>query len=95
MNVAFVKRKRYCITMLHELVAKAIREARAKAALTRQDLATLVGVTERAVQYWEHGQKTPGLALLCRIGVACDVSLLDLLHRVDERRGEIARAEET
>ena len=42
------------------VLAAAIREARAAAGLSQRSLAAAVGVTETAVQHWEHAKRTPG-----------------------------------
>jgi ribosome-binding protein aMBF1 (putative translation factor) len=78
--------------MVHQLLAKRIREARQHAGLSADDLAYLVGVKERVVRYWEVGQRRPGLETLCCIAVRCDVSLAWLLHDIDAAREEVARA---
>jgi ribosome-binding protein aMBF1 (putative translation factor) len=38
---------------------EAIREARARAGMTQRRLAALTGVTQAAVEHWEHGRRTP------------------------------------
>lgn len=51
-------------------VATQIREARAKAGLTQQELAEQVGVTLRGLQAWEQGSRTPRMDGLSALALA-------------------------
>lgn len=77
--------------LLRSLVASRVTAARKHAGLSRQDLADLLGLSERAVEHWEKGLRVPELRNLCRIAAYCDVTLVFLLFDVDEARERIAR----
>ncbi|MBP3927453.1 MAG: helix-turn-helix transcriptional regulator [Clostridium sp.] len=50
-------------------VYETFRKAREKAGLTRKELAAMIGCSDRAVQYWEDGQREITLVnadALCR-----------------------------
>ena len=51
------------------MLDRKLRDLRTKQGITQAALAASIGVTPRAVKYWEHGVRTP-----------CAASLLDLAH---------------
>lgn len=68
-----------------------IREVRAYAGLTQQDLADRLGTSQSAVSTWERGIDTPRIDTLASILKACDFEAdLVLRHRDDTDRSQIA-----
>jgi transcriptional regulator with XRE-family HTH domain len=55
--------------------APLIREARARAGLTQQELAQRIGTTQSAVARWERGRARPSLETLLRVVRACGLEL--------------------
>jgi transcriptional regulator with XRE-family HTH domain len=51
-------------------IAEKIKEARSQAGLSQRQLAEAVGVTVRAVRFWEAGQREPHWSLIVRIARA-------------------------
>ena len=47
--------------------------------ISQSALATIVGVSTRAVKYWEHGQRTPNSASLLALALYFDVPPESLL----------------
>jgi len=78
-------------TRIHRLVARRIAESRKASGLSPRELATLVGVSERAVRFWETADRLPSILELCRVAVFTDTTLTSLLFEVDEQREAIAR----
>lgn len=73
-------------------VAQRIRAARAKAGVTRKQLAQASGASERYLALLESGTGNPSVDMLQAIAVALDVALADLLPRGGERSDMAARA---
>jgi transcriptional regulator with XRE-family HTH domain len=66
--------------------ADAISSARQRRNLSRQELADVAGVTERAVEYWESGQRSPKVVSMLKIAAALDVTFtLDPTGEVEWR----------
>lgn len=65
------------------MIGKRIRELRTERKLSQQALADLIGVSQKAIDYWERGINEPKagyIALLCEFfGVSADY----LLGRTD------------
>lgn len=51
-------------------LAEKIQTARTEAGLTPLELASRVGVTRRAVSFWENGEREPSVRLLVKIAEA-------------------------
>lgn len=49
-----------------------LQQARQAAALSRAELAAVIGATERAVQFWETGQRMPRMRYLRAISAATE-----------------------
>ena len=60
--------------MYYDIVksGKRIKEMRKRAGMTQAQLAELLGVTLRAVQYWEAGKTVPTIEMLKRISEVCN-----------------------
>ena len=56
-----------------------IREARKKKGLTQKDIATHLGITDRAVSKWERGICAPDLALLEPLSELLGISIAELI----------------
>lgn len=68
-----------------------LREARAKAGMTRKSLAAASGASERYLAMLESGAGNPSLSLLGAIAQALDIALTELLPMGGERDAETAR----
>lgn len=68
---------------LSELVAHRVIKARLAAGLTQAQLADLLGVTQAALSYWEHGGRKIGLDELERIADALGLSLTYFVENHD------------
>jgi transcriptional regulator with XRE-family HTH domain len=66
-----------------EALGARMREARAQAGLTQEDLAGRLGFTQTAVSYWEAGKRDPGVADLLRVAEALAVPPASLLPGSD------------
>ena len=73
--------------MNQEKIGKFIAKLRKEKSLTQQELATKLGVTDRAVSNWENGRRLPDYSLLKSISDTLDISINELLigNRVDEK----------
>lgn len=60
-------------------IGKRIKQRREAAGLSRQQLATLIGVSRMAVHHWEEGGHVPGVGVLCAVASALGTSLDTLL----------------
>ena len=56
-----------------------LRALRLSCGLSQSKLAAIVGVSTRAVKYWEHGQRTPNAASLLALAHYFDVPPESLL----------------
>lgn len=56
-----------------------LRTLRLSRGILQATLATFVGVSTRAVKYWEHGQRTPNATSLLALAYYFDVSPESLL----------------
>ena len=56
-----------------------IREARKKRGLTQKDIATNLGITDRAVSKWERGICAPDIALLEPLAEILEISITELI----------------
>ena len=61
------------------MLKKKLHDLRMKHGISQSDLAAAVGVSTRAVKYWEHGERTPNLASLLAIAHHFNVSTEYLL----------------
>lgn len=67
-----------------------IREMRQRAAITQEELARRLGMSQSAIARWESGSVSPRLDTLERIAEACDLDLQILLTPPGDRdRGQI------
>lgn len=65
--------------MNQEQIGKFIAEARKKANLTQQELASKLRITDRAVSKWENGRSMPDISLLKDLANILNVSVNDIL----------------
>lgn len=65
-----------------------IQSRRKDLGMTQQELADLVGVTNKAVSKWERGQSIPDIALFKSIAKHLDVEIIDLLSAGDLQDSE-------
>lgn len=56
------------------MLKEKLHDLRIKHGITQADLAAAVGVSSRAVKYWEHGERTPNLASLLALARYFNVS---------------------
>lgn len=68
-----------------------IRNARKEKGLTQNNIATHLGITDRAVSKWERGICAPDIALLEPLGELLDLSVVELIS--GERRRESTPSE--
>ena len=69
-----------------------IKQLRKEKNLTQKDLATILGITDRAISEWERGLGCPDISLLEPLAKALDITVLELLkgehlqnnHNLDE-----------
>jgi len=66
--------------------ARAVFQARTKAALSQRALETAVGVTHGYVSHIEAGRRVPSLEVLESIADACAMRLVDLVTIAECRR---------
>jgi transcriptional regulator with XRE-family HTH domain len=64
----------------YELLGKNIRKHRALAGMTQEQLAEIVGCTDRHIGKIENGQNTPSLAVAVAIANALNVGIDQLLY---------------
>jgi transcriptional regulator with XRE-family HTH domain len=67
-------------------IGQAIKEAREHAGLSQQQLADAIGIQSHGRQRvceWESGRRMPKMDVLMRVANACNVSLENLLSRID------------
>ncbi|WP_286684671.1 helix-turn-helix domain-containing protein [Collinsella sp. UBA1693] len=78
------------------LAADTIRTLREARALTQRELATAVGVTDKAVSKWESGRGLPDISLIEGLAAALGVSVAELLsgdvRQNANRAGNMARS---
>lgn len=65
------------------MLGKRIKELRKKKGITQKELASYLGVSDRAVGYYESGQRTPPPDILQKIADFFNVSTDYLLGRTD------------
>lgn len=63
-----------------EKIGNFIAKKRKEKNLTQRELATKIGVTDRAVSKWERGMGCPDVTLLEDVSVALDISIVELLN---------------
>ena len=56
------------------MLKEKLHDLRIKHGITQADLAAAVGVSSRAVKYWEHGERTPNLTSLLALARYFNVS---------------------
>lgn len=61
-------------------ISSFIKEKRKAKKLTQTELASILGVTEKAISRWETGRGTPDISLLIPLSNALDVTVLELLN---------------
>lgn len=69
-------------------LAQKLKQLRLQAYLTQEQLAACIGVSSRAVKYWEHGTRTPSIASLLALAGCFQVSLDRMFGGIDERWGK-------
>jgi transcriptional regulator with XRE-family HTH domain len=67
------------------MFGKRIKELRKKKGLTQKSLASYLGISDRAIGYYENEQRTPPPDILQKIADFFDVSVDYLLGRTDKR----------
>lgn len=73
--------------MNQQKIGRFLKELRTEKAITQEQLAELLGVSNRSVSRWENGVNMPDLDLLIQIANYYDVSMEELLD--GERKVEI------
>ncbi len=74
--------------MEQDKIGKFIQSLRKEKNLTQQELADIIGVTDRAISKWENGRGLPDYSLLRSLSDALEISINELLN------GEIIKKEE-
>ena len=64
--------------MDQEKIGKFILEMRKEKNMTQQELATILGVTDRAISHWENGRRLPDYSLIRSLCAALDISVNEL-----------------
>lgn len=77
---------------LLDVLLPRIDAARVQAGLTWQDVSEVSGIDVHQWSRWVRGKAVPSLVDLCRLAMACDVSLAFFLVAVDEAKEGIAWA---
>lgn len=77
--------------MDYDKIGEFIKEKRKEKNLTQNDLARILGVTNKAISKWECGLGCPDISLLESLSKELDVSILELLNgnKIDEKNIEI------
>ena len=65
--------------MNQEKIGKFIKECRKKQKLTQEELASKLGVTDKAISKWENGRCLPDVSLFEKICRELDISVNELL----------------
>ena len=65
-------------------LALAIKKARQLRGYSQEELGKLVGLTQGAVGHFENGRRSPSVATLEKIALACQVSLVEIMNMGDE-----------
>ena len=60
-------------------IGKFIVSLRKSQNLTQQELADVLGVTDRAISNWENGRRLPDISLLCPLSKALGVTINELI----------------
>lgn len=55
--------------------SKIVKEEREKQGMTKRELARRIGCTDRAISYWETGEKSPNITLADKVLKALEISL--------------------
>ena len=73
--------------MNQERIGKFIAELRKEKNMTQEDLAGILGVTDRAISHWENGRRLPDYSLLKPLSNALNISINELLsgERINEK----------
>ena len=66
--------------MNQERIGEFIMELRKEKNMTQQELADVVGVTDRAVSNWENGRRMPDLSLISLVASTLNISVAELLN---------------
>jgi len=66
--------------MNYEKIGKFISECRKEKALTQKQLASLIGVTDKAVSKWERGLGCPDVSILGELSNVLDIGIGELLN---------------
>ncbi|MBP2071378.1 helix-turn-helix transcriptional regulator [Thermoanaerobacterium saccharolyticum] len=72
------------------MFGKRIKELRKKKGLTQKSLASYLGISDRAIGYYENEQRTPPPDILQKIADFFDVSVDYLLGRTDKRNIDVS-----
>ena len=65
--------------MNQEKIGKFIKECRKKQKLTQEELASKLGVTDKAISKWENGRCLPDVSLFEKICKELDITVNELL----------------
>lgn len=65
-------------------LARAIRRTRELGGYSIKEIASLLGVTSRTVEYWEAAHHHPSVLQLLALAVACGTRISALLAELDE-----------
>lgn len=71
-----------------EKIGKLIREARVKKGYTQKDLATKLGITDKAISKWECGKSFPDITMIESISNELEISVCQLVGVADNSKEE-------
>jgi len=60
-----------------------LKQLRAEKDVTQKEVATFLGITDRAYQYYEYGKRDPNILVVQKLADFFDVSIDYLIGRVD------------
>ena len=73
---------------MRDSVAEVLREMRAEAGLTQEQLAAKIGKTKQAVSRYENGAYFPAMTVLIEIAKCCGYSLGEIFDMASTKLGE-------
>jgi transcriptional regulator with XRE-family HTH domain len=73
------------VPALIEALGQEIKARRLELGLTQEDLATDIGIDRPFVSLMEVGKKQPSLSVLFRVALGLDLTLAELVGRVERR----------
>ena len=79
--------------MNYEDIGKFIKERRKNANLTQKELASRVGVTDKAISKWETGRGIPDISILDILAKELNCSIIEILKGEDISNDDIKKSD--